>query len=96
MATNLSQSHYNFAPSLPAAIIWASLYSIAFAVTFFQWIKYRAWVWVVMVLAAGSKPLLISTFADAKNGKWNLVAILSGPSQLSMSTTRRSMSFSSV
>ncbi|KIM95606.1 hypothetical protein OIDMADRAFT_133677 [Oidiodendron maius Zn] len=53
MATNLSQSHYNFAPSLPAAIIWASLYSIAFAVTFFQWIKYRAWVWVVMVLAAG-------------------------------------------
>jgi len=47
-------SHYNYTPSLDAAIVVAILYSIAFALTFFLWLKYRAWVWVVMVVAAGS------------------------------------------
>lgn len=48
-------SHYKYTPSLDAAIVVAVLYSVAFAITLFQWVRYRAWVWVVMVLAAASE-----------------------------------------
>lgn len=48
-------SHYNYDPSIPAAALFAALYLIAALVTLFQWIKYRAWVWLVMVVAAFSK-----------------------------------------
>jgi len=50
-------SHYNYTPSLDAAIVVAVLYSVAFGLTLFLWVRYRAWVWVVMVLAAASKSL---------------------------------------
>ena len=65
MTGNSQQSHYNYSPSLPAAIIWACLYSIAFAITLFKWVKYRAWVWWVMVLAAGSNLSFCSTLSEA-------------------------------
>jgi hypothetical protein len=55
----MTQSQYKYSPSLVAAIIWASLYSIAFAITFVLCIKNRAWVWQAMVFAAGSKSLLV-------------------------------------
>ncbi len=48
-------SHYNYTPSFDAAIVVAVLYSLAFALTAFLWVRYRAWVWMVMVVAAGSK-----------------------------------------
>jgi hypothetical protein len=50
-------SHYNYTPSLDAAIVVAALYSLAFALALFLWLRYRAWVWVVMVLAAASESL---------------------------------------
>ena len=46
-----SGSFYRYDPSLGAAIIFAALYTLAFCATFIQWIKYRAWVWVIMVVA---------------------------------------------
>ncbi|KAJ5808786.1 RTA1 like protein-domain-containing protein [Penicillium riverlandense] len=45
-------SRYDYNPSLALAIVAAVLYSIAFVLTFIQWIRYKAWVWVVMVLAS--------------------------------------------
>ncbi|KGO73876.1 Zinc/iron permease [Penicillium italicum] len=42
--------HYN--PSLAVAIVAAVLYTIVFLLTTVQWIRYRAWVWSVMVLSA--------------------------------------------
>lgn len=50
---NASFYHYN--PSLAVAIVAAVLYGIAFILSFVQWIRYRSWVWVVMVVAAASK-----------------------------------------
>ncbi|OOQ88102.1 RTA1 domain protein [Penicillium brasilianum] len=47
---NASFYHYN--PSLAVAIVAAVLYGIAFILTFVQWIRYRSWVWAVMVVAA--------------------------------------------
>ncbi|KAJ5753446.1 ZIP metal ion transporter [Penicillium nucicola] len=47
---NLSYYHYN--PSLAVSIVAAVLYSIAFILTLVQWIRYKAWVWSVMVVAA--------------------------------------------
>lgn len=46
---------YNYNPSTSAAIVVAALYSIVFVITFVQWIRYRAWVWVVMVIASASR-----------------------------------------
>jgi len=51
----MAVSHYNYTPSLDAAIVVAAMYSLAFILTFFLWVRYRAWVWVVMVFAAASK-----------------------------------------
>jgi type IV secretory pathway VirB2 component (pilin) len=50
---NASFYHYN--PSLAVAIVAAVLYGIASILTFVQWIRYRSWVWVIMVVAAASK-----------------------------------------
>jgi len=54
----MALSHYNYTPSLDAAIVVAVLYSLAFALTLSLWVRYRAWVWVVMVVASASKFLL--------------------------------------
>lgn len=51
----MALSHYNYTPSLDVAIVVAALYSLAFASTLFLWVRYRAWVWVVMVFAAASE-----------------------------------------
>ncbi|KAJ6090484.1 RTA1 like protein-domain-containing protein [Penicillium sp. IBT 16267x] len=45
-------SYYRYDPSLAVAIVAATLYSIAFVLTFIQWIRCKAWIWVVMVVAA--------------------------------------------
>ncbi|KAJ6100173.1 hypothetical protein N7467_001708 [Penicillium canescens] len=47
---NLSYYHYN--PSLAVSIVAAVLYTIAFMLTLVQWIRYKTWVWSVMVVAA--------------------------------------------
>ncbi|KAJ5223811.1 RTA1 like protein-domain-containing protein [Penicillium chermesinum] len=46
-------SFYRYDPSLAVAVIAAALYGIAFILTVIQWIRYKAWVWVVMVVASG-------------------------------------------
>lgn len=53
------ESHYSYDPSLAVAIVAAVLYGIAFLLTLIQWIRYKSWVWLTMVVAAASK-LLIS------------------------------------
>ncbi|KAJ5113736.1 RTA1 like protein-domain-containing protein, partial [Penicillium angulare] len=45
-------SFYQYDPSLAVAIVAAALYGTAFVLTFVQWIRYKSWIWVVMVLAA--------------------------------------------
>lgn len=45
---------YLYDPSLAVAIVAAVLYTIAFLLTTIQWIRYRAWVWSIMVLSAAS------------------------------------------
>lgn len=50
---NFSFCRYN--PSFVVTIVAAVLYGIAFILTFVQWIRYKSWAWVVMVIAAGSK-----------------------------------------
>ncbi|KAJ5912110.1 RTA1 like protein-domain-containing protein [Penicillium subrubescens] len=45
-------SFYRYDPSLAVAIVAAVLYGIAFILTCVQWIRYKSWVWVVMVVAA--------------------------------------------
>jgi hypothetical protein len=50
MATSL----YRYEPSLAVAIVAAALYSIAFFLTFVQFVRYKAWVWSIMVIAAAS------------------------------------------
>ncbi|TVY20544.1 Protein RTA1 [Lachnellula arida] len=52
-----TQSHYEYDPSLAAAIVAATLYTLAFAATFILWIRYKAWVWVVMVVAAAMESI---------------------------------------
>ncbi|KAL2063042.1 hypothetical protein VTL71DRAFT_6114 [Oculimacula yallundae] len=44
---------YNFDPSLSAAIIFAMLYTLAFAGTLLQFIRYKSWVWTIMVISSG-------------------------------------------
>lgn len=53
----VSVSHYPYDPSLPAAIVASALYTIAFFGTIIQWLRYRAWVWVVMVVAAAMESI---------------------------------------
>lgn len=48
-------SFYRYNPSLAVAIVAAVLYGIAFILTCVQWIRYKSWVWVIMVVAAASK-----------------------------------------
>ncbi|KAF3394379.1 Protein RTA1 [Penicillium rolfsii] len=45
-------SFYRYTPSLAVAIVAAVLYGIAFILTCVQWIRYKSWVWVIMVVAA--------------------------------------------
>lgn len=45
-------SFYHYAPSKDAAIVVAVLYSLAFVGTLLQFMRYRSWVWTVMLLAA--------------------------------------------
>jgi hypothetical protein len=51
-------SYYEYSPSLGAAIVFAVLYSAIFVLAVFQWIRYRAWVWITMVIAVASKCVL--------------------------------------
>ncbi|KAJ5666744.1 RTA1 like protein-domain-containing protein [Penicillium macrosclerotiorum] len=54
---NGNVSFYRYDPSLAVAIVAAALYSLAFIFTFIQWIRYRAWVWSIMVLAAAMEAI---------------------------------------
>jgi uncharacterized membrane protein len=53
-ATREDISYYHYNPSLAVSIVAAVLYSITFILTVIQWIRYKAWVWSVMVVAAAS------------------------------------------
>jgi hypothetical protein len=48
-------SHYHYDPSMAAAVVASALYGLGFVATVVQWFRYRAWVWLVMVLAAASR-----------------------------------------
>lgn len=50
-----THDYYRYKPSLDAAIVVAILYSLAFMGTIFQFLRYRSWVWTVMVVASGSE-----------------------------------------
>ncbi|KAJ5729371.1 RTA1 like protein-domain-containing protein [Penicillium malachiteum] len=50
-------SYYRYDPSLVVAIVAAVLYGIAFILTFIQWIRYKSWVWVVMVIASAMEAI---------------------------------------
>lgn len=50
----MSKSHYAYDPSLAAAAIFAALYGVYFLWTTALWLKHRAWVCLVMVVAAAS------------------------------------------
>jgi hypothetical protein len=52
MSNKLHVSYYKYVPSKEAAIVVAVLYCLAFAGTLLQFMRYRSWVWTVMVLAA--------------------------------------------
>ncbi|RDW72350.1 RTA1 domain-containing protein [Aspergillus mulundensis] len=47
-----AESHYEYAPSLGAAAVFAALYTLALIGTVVQWIRFRPVVWLVMVIAA--------------------------------------------
>jgi membrane protein YdbS with pleckstrin-like domain len=51
----IEHSYYKYIPSLAAAIIFAVLFSLAYIGTQLQFLRYRSWVWTVMVLASGSE-----------------------------------------
>jgi hypothetical protein len=57
-------SYYRYNPSLAPAIVAAVLYTIAFILTFVQWVRYRAWVWGIMVVSAASKSSLFELCAN--------------------------------
>ncbi|CAI7602228.1 unnamed protein product [Penicillium glandicola] len=54
---NTRTSFYGYDPSLAVAVVAAVLYTIAFLLTAIQWIRYRAWVWSVMVLSAAMEAI---------------------------------------
>ena len=47
--------YYRYKPSFDAAIVVAILYTLGFLGTILQFLRYRSWVWTVMVLASGSE-----------------------------------------
>ncbi|TAQ90322.1 hypothetical protein B7494_g1394 [Chlorociboria aeruginascens] len=51
--TTHQKSKYNYEPSFEAAVIFAMLYTVVFVTSAFQCLRYRAWVWIIMVVAAG-------------------------------------------
>jgi hypothetical protein len=51
----LQLSYFRYEPSLPAAIVVSVLFSLAFIGTTVQWLCYKSWVWIIMVLVSGSK-----------------------------------------
>jgi hypothetical protein len=55
-------SFYRYKPSLDAAIVVAVLYSLAFIGTQIQFLRYRSWVWTVMVVASASKQSRVVEF----------------------------------
>ena len=61
------RSYYRYDPSLPAAIVVSVLYSLAFVGTAVQWLRYKSWVWIIMVLTAGSKCDLIHNYPSMKS-----------------------------
>lgn len=58
-------SFYGYDPSLAVAIVAAVLYTVAFLLTAIQWIRYRAWVWSIMVLSAASTYAFGLSFTQA-------------------------------
>lgn len=48
--SEMKTSFYAYNPSLAGAIVAAVFYTVAFLLTAIQWIRYRAWVWSIMVL----------------------------------------------
>jgi hypothetical protein len=54
-------SYYRYNPSLAPAIVAAVLYTIAFILTLVQWVRYRAWIWGIMVVSAASRFLSFQT-----------------------------------
>jgi hypothetical protein len=47
-------SFYHYDPSLAAAAIFAALYGVYFFWTTYLWLKHRAWVCLIMVVASAS------------------------------------------
>ncbi|KAJ5974491.1 ZIP metal ion transporter [Penicillium waksmanii] len=54
---NTEESHYSYDPSLVVAIVAAVLYGIAFLLTLIQWVRYKSWVWLTMVVAAAMEAI---------------------------------------
>lgn len=54
-SSEVRASYYRYNPSLAPAIVAAVLYTIAFLLSLVQWVRYRAWIWAIMVVAAASK-----------------------------------------
>lgn len=46
---------YHYDPSLAAAIVFSVAYSLAFIGTLLQFMRYRSWVWTIMVVSSASK-----------------------------------------
>lgn len=46
---------YHYTPSLDAAIVVAVLFTLAAIGTTLQFLRFRSWVWSIMVVGAGSK-----------------------------------------
>ena len=47
-------SYYNYTPSFGAAIAAAVLFSLGFLGTAVQLLRYKSWVWIIMLVAVGS------------------------------------------
>ncbi|PMD23042.1 RTA1 like protein [Hyaloscypha hepaticicola] len=63
-----TNDYYRYKPSLDAAIVVAILYTLAFMGTIFQFLRYRSWVWTVMVVALGMEAAgYITRCISAKN-----------------------------
>ncbi|CAG8896947.1 unnamed protein product [Penicillium egyptiacum] len=70
-------SFYAYNPSLAVAIVAAVLYTVAFLLTAVQWIRYRAWVWGIMVLAAAMEAIgYIGRCASVQNTSERPVYVL--------------------
>jgi hypothetical protein len=49
------KSYYAYQPSEPAAAVACAVFGIGALISFYQTIRYKAWIWLVMVLAVSSK-----------------------------------------